>query len=41
MPRQQLGLRNNRLEHMSLVNEEISDRPLTTPSLDRYMGERR
>ncbi len=36
MPRQQRGLRNAGLEHISLVKEEVSDRPLPLASLDRY-----
>ncbi len=40
MPRQQRGLRNRRIEHISLVHEELSVARFHA-SLDRHMGEQR
>ena len=39
MPRQQLGLRNNRLDHMSLVKEEVVIAHYHSV-MDRFMNER-
>ena len=38
MPRQQFGLRNNRLDHISLVSEEVVIGHYHAV-LDRYMAE--